>query len=54
MLSRFLAAFCVGFDDTHTTFIMPREIPTVDPNKTDTATLRLIKKMKVAIQGRQV
>jgi len=50
MLSRFLAAFCVGFDDTHTTLIMPKETPKVDPIKTDPATLRLIEKMKEAIK----
>ncbi len=50
MLSRFLAAFCVGFDDTHTTLIMPKEVPAIDPNKIDPATLRLIEKMKEAIK----
>lgn len=39
MLSRILAAFCFGFDAPHTTLIMPREIPTIDPNKTDPTTL---------------
>ena len=48
MLSRFLAAFCVGFDDTHTTLIMPKEVPNTDPSKTDPVTLRLIEKMKEA------
>ena len=53
MLSRFLGANCIGFDDTHTTLIMPREIPTIDPDKTDLRTLRLIEKMEEAIKDKK-
>jgi transposase len=53
MLSRFLAANCVGFDDTHVTLIMPREIPKIDPDKAEPQTLRLIEKMQEAIKDKK-
>ena len=53
MLSRFMAANCIGFDDTHVTLIMPSEIPTIDPAKTDPSTLRLIEKMEEAIKDKK-
>lgn len=53
MLSRMLAANCIGFDDTHVTMIMPKEIPAIDPAKTDVATLRLIEKMQEAIKNKK-
>ena len=53
MLSRFLGANCIGFDDTHTTLIMPREIPKIDPDKTDLRTLRLIEKMEEAVKDQK-
>ena len=53
MLSRLLGANCLGFDDTHTTLIMPREIPTIEPGKTDPQTLRLIEKMLEAIKDKK-
>jgi transposase len=48
MLSRMLAANCLGFDDTHVTLIMPKEIPTLEQGKTDLPTQRLIEKMNEA------
>ena len=53
MLSRFLGANCLGFDDTHVTLVMPREIPKIDPNKADPQTLRLIEKMEEAIREKK-
>jgi len=53
MLSRFLGANCVGFDDTHMTLIMPREIPKIDPDKADPQTMRLIEKMREAIKDKK-
>ena len=53
MLSRFLGANCIGFDDTHVTLIMPGEIPKIDPDKTDPQTLRLIEKMEEAIKDKK-
>ncbi len=53
MLSRLLGANCLGFDDTHTTLIMPREIPKFDPDKTDLRTQRLIEKMEEAIKDKK-
>ena len=53
MLSRFLGANCVGFDDTHMTLIMPREIPKIDPDKADPQTMRLIEKMQDAIKDKK-
>ena len=53
MLSRFLGANCVGFDDTHMTLIMPREIPKIDPDKADPQTMRLIEKMQEAIKDKK-
>ena len=53
MLSRFLGANCIGFDDTHVTLIMPREIPQIDPNKADPQTMRLIEKMQEAIKDKK-
>jgi transposase len=48
MLSRMLGANCMGFDDTHVTLIMPKEIPTLVPGQTDLRTQRLIEKMNEA------
>jgi transposase len=48
MLSRMLGANCIGFDDTHVTLIMPKEIPTLEPGQTDLRTQRLIEKMNEA------
>ena len=53
MLSRFLGANCVGFDDTHMTLIMPREIPKIDPDNVDPQTMRLIEKMQEAIKDKK-
>ena len=53
MLSRLLGANCLGFDDTHTTLIMPRDIPKFDPDKTDLRTKRLIEKMEEAIKDKK-
>jgi transposase len=50
MLSRFLGANCIGFDDTHVTLIMPGEVPKLDPDKIDLRTQRLIEKMEEAIK----
>jgi transposase len=48
MLSRMMAASCLGFDDTHVTLIMPSTIPKLEPGKTDLRTQRLIEKMNEA------
>ena len=48
MLSRFLAANCVGFDDTRVTLITPKETPSFEPGKTDLPTQRLIETMNEA------
>lgn len=53
MLSRFLGANCVGFDDTHVTLVMPREIPKIDPDNADPKTMRLIEKMEEAIREKK-
>ena len=53
MLSRFLGANCVGFDDTHMTLIMPRELPKIDPDNVDPQTMRLIEKMQEAIKDKK-
>jgi transposase len=53
MLSRFVGANCVGFDDTHVTLIMPRELPKIDPDKADPRTMRLIEKMEEAIKDQK-
>lgn len=53
MLSRFLGANCIGFDDTHVTLIMPREIPKIDPDTVDPQTMRLIEKMQEAIKDKK-
>ena len=53
MLSRFLGANCIGFDDTHVTLIMPREIPKIDPDDVDPQTMRLIEKMQEAIKDKK-
>jgi transposase len=48
MLSRLLSAYCIGFDDTHTTLIMPSEVPDLDPENEDLRLKRLIEKMQEA------
>jgi len=53
MLSRFLGANCVGFDDTHVTLVMPREIPKIDPDNVDPQTMRLIEKMEEALREKK-
>ena len=53
MLSRFLGANCIGFDETHVTLIMPSEVPNFDPAKTDLRTQRLIEKMEEAIKDKK-
>jgi len=48
MRERLLAAHCIGMDDTHTTLLMPKELPQQADNAFDLKLQRLIDKMRQA------
>lgn len=48
MRERLLAARCIGMDDTHTTLLMPKELPQQADNAFDLKLQRLIDKMRQA------
>ena len=48
MRERLLAAHCIGMDDTHTTLLMPKELPQQADNSFDLKLQRLIDKMRQA------
>ena len=48
MRERLLAAYCIGMDDTHTTLLMPKELPQQADNSFDLKLQRLIDKMRQA------
>jgi len=48
MRKRLLAAHCIGMDDTHTTLLMPKELPQQADNAFDLKLQRLIDKMRQA------
>jgi transposase len=48
MISRVLDSLCIGFDDTHLTLLIPKELPKADPSNPDPRLDRLIEKIQEA------